>query len=53
MSMTVSGTRVVTNGATDYRKKFSCADLRNGLEVKVKGKVRSDGALVAQRIEED
>jgi hypothetical protein len=51
--MTIAGRKVVTNRDTAYKKKFECADLRNGLSVKVKGPQRSDGTVIAQTIERD
>jgi hypothetical protein len=51
--MRVSGDRVLTNRDTEYKKKLSCADLGNGMRVKVKGLRRADGAIVAQKIELD
>jgi hypothetical protein len=47
----VSATRVVTDGKTDFEKKLECADVRAGLDVRVRGWRQTDGSVLAQRIE--
>jgi hypothetical protein len=48
----VEGRSIATDRHTDYRgKKTSCDDLRNDRQVTVRGRVYSDGSVLAQRIE--
>jgi hypothetical protein len=51
--MTIKGTRVLTNSQTEYKQKTSCGALETGMRIIVKGPRRSDGAIVAQKIERD
>ena len=47
----VSGRGVFTNGDTDYKgKKSGCDDLGNGSEIELKGRVYSDGGVLALEI---
>jgi hypothetical protein len=46
----VSGTPVVANASTDFRKKAKCDDLSNGDRVTVDG-VRAGAVVVADSIE--
>lgn len=48
----VEGHTVRTWSGTEFRK-LSCADLRNGRDVEVRGMVQSDGSVFATRIERD
>ena len=50
LTFAVRATPVVTDGSTFF-KDGSCASLRNGAEVEVKGQRRADGTLVASQIE--
>ena len=50
LSFTVRGQAVITDGATDF-KKGSCRDIRNGVEVKVKGERRGSGPIRAEKVE--
>lgn len=50
MTMTVSSRTVVTDRLTEF-KKVDCDELRRGMKVDVKGKQRSDGSLLALKIE--
>jgi uncharacterized protein DUF5666 len=52
LSFTVSGIQVVTDRDTDF-KKLACREIRPGLEVKVKGKKRTDGVILAEKVEKD
>lgn len=52
LSLTIGGTRVLTNQGTDF-KKIRCGDLRVGMDVKAKGPRLSSGAIRAERIERD
>ncbi len=53
VSMTIAGTRVLTNSDTEFKDKLSCSTLSDGMKVKAKGPRNSDGAIVAQKIERD
>jgi Domain of unknown function (DUF5666)/Putative binding domain, N-terminal len=50
LSFTVRGQAVITDGSTEF-KKSSCRDIRNGVEVKVKGERRGSGPIRAERVE--
>lgn len=50
-TFTLGGATWVTNGATDYRGDGSCRDLRNGRNIRVRGRGQSDGTILATRIE--
>jgi hypothetical protein len=52
LSFTVGGQRVVTDGSTEF-KDGNCRDIRNGVEVKVKGERRGSGPIRAERVEID
>lgn len=52
LTFVVDGRQVYTTGDTGF-KKGNCRDLRNGMEVEVKGMLMSDGTVRAQRVEED
>jgi hypothetical protein len=52
LSFTVRGQSVVTDGSTEF-KKGNCRDIRNGVEVKVKGERRGSGPIRAERVEID
>jgi hypothetical protein len=49
LTMTVTGTRVVTNAATQF-EDVTCATLRNEMVVEVTGIRRSDGSVLASKI---
>ena len=49
LTMTVTGTRVVTNSATQF-EDVTCATLRNEMVVEVTGIRRSDGSVLASKI---
>jgi hypothetical protein len=51
LRFSVSGREVRTNGRTDF-KKLNCRDIRNWMQVKVKGVVQTDGSVLASRVEE-
>jgi hypothetical protein len=51
LEFTVAGRAVRTNRGTDFRK-MDCGDIRNRLDVRVKGVVQTDGSVLASRIEE-
>jgi hypothetical protein len=50
VALVIAGRLVVTDRETEY-KKLKCGDLRPGLTVEVNGTQRSDGSLLAQKIE--
>ncbi len=50
LTFTVNGTRVVTNAATLF-KDGTCASVKNGAPVEVKGTPQSDGSLLATSVE--
>jgi hypothetical protein len=52
LTLTVTGTRAVTNAATQF-EDVTCATLRNDMVVEVTGIRRSDGSLLATKINRD
>jgi hypothetical protein len=52
LSFTVRGQAVVTDGSTNF-KGGNCRDIRNGVEVEVKGERRGSGPIRADKIEID
>jgi len=50
LTFMVNGTRVSTNASTEF-KDVSCSALANGNTVEAKGTARSDGSLLASRVE--
>jgi hypothetical protein len=52
LSFSVGGQSVVTDGSTEF-KGGNCRDLRNGVEVKVRGERRGSGPIRAERVDID
>ena len=50
--MRVRGTEVATDGSTKF-KKGSCADLRNGMKIEVKGERTGNGPVHAREVRLD
>jgi hypothetical protein len=51
LTLRILGTRVVTDRKTDYAKKTGCGEMRQGMQVTVKGRRQTDGSVLAERIE--
>jgi hypothetical protein len=51
VTFALSGTTIITNAATQYRANEACVNLRNGRQAQVRGRVQSNGSVVAERIE--
>jgi len=50
LGFTLSGRIVRTDANTEF-KGLKCADLKNGKNVRVKGVVRTDGIVMATRVQ--
>ena len=50
MRFTINGQRIRSTSSTDY-EEGSCGDLRDGVAVRVKGIVGSDGVLTAIEVD--
>lgn len=51
VSLTIMGSnKVATDRRTEF-KKLACADLRNGIKVKVRGARQADGTILANEVE--
>ena len=52
ISFTLAGKKIVTNGSTQFHDG-TCAQVTNGASVEAKGRMQSDGSVLATRIELD